>query len=426
MALNNNVGNALKGLDDFEQVSLGPNQDKSDLQEIDVSSGNNPTARPDASQALTNPQGPQGGGAEVTPGQRVQGTTPQGVSEVAEIEETGKDLGKVGKALSNPAVQKFLGEMGVAFGRGNPNEPGVMLGKSGIDQAKAQQTNNLAAKMLKGEEITEEDMQGVDSETLGQAREQSLAQREQQRKEEATEADIEQGEDQLDIQQQKVDIEERFNDLRERGMELDEEKFQFNKDMSEKEVLQAEQELAIAERKQRSENRLAASQAQYYKARADALGKEGEPTPQEQARLNEAKNETRQIISEQIQIEQDRLQQMESQVSSDNPNWGDFAKAFFQVSDTQRSAQLERELENNVPQGRQAVKQQRQFVNNLQEQLNNLQTEGGGQTGGDQSEDGDAVTVETEEDLQGLSPGTTVQNPNGVQGVVQEDGTIEW
>lgn len=423
----NNVGNALKGLEDFEQVSLGPDEDMSDFETVDVSDGNVPQAQPSASNALINPEGPQISN-EITPGQSLEGTTPKGVSEAAEIEQTGQDLGKVGKALANPAVQKFLGQMGVAFARGNPNEPGAILGKAGIENAKGKQVSNLAAKMLKGEEITEEDMRGVDSETLSQARSQSLAQREQARKEKATEADIEQGERGLDIEEQRVGLQERANELRERGIELDEEQFDFDKEMSEEQLLQAETELNIAERKADIRDRLATSLVKLREAEIAQMGEDAEPTPQEQARLQEARNETSQLLSEQLSIERDRLSTMESEVKSDNPDFGDFTEAFFTPGETARASQLQEELEQNTPQARQAVKRQREFVNDLEQQLRDLQqgnTEESQDTGGGDT-DTEVVTVESQEDLEGLSPGTRVQNPNGVQGVVKEDGTIEW
>lgn len=106
------------------------------------------------------------------------GTTPQGYPEAEELADYGKSVSQFAKALETPGFQKFLGQMGIAFSRGNPNEPGTILGNAAVQGADAEVERRLIEGLMSGKDISEIELGGVPtSDALGTAF--TLAQRQE-------------------------------------------------------------------------------------------------------------------------------------------------------------------------------------------------------------------------------------------------------
>ena len=82
------------------------------------------------------------------------------------LENFGKTASTLGKLLEDPAAQKFLAQMGIAFAGGHPEEPGTILGQAAIQQIDADQEARVMQALLSGEDISDVDLQGLSSEAI--------------------------------------------------------------------------------------------------------------------------------------------------------------------------------------------------------------------------------------------------------------------
>lgn len=382
------IGSVLGGLDDFVEVSL-PRGEANDegLRTIDANDPGNALSTTDiGNRSVEQPQTDP-----VTPGQQVEGQTPQGVSEPSEIATAGEDMSAVGRALGNPAVQRFLGEMGVAFSRGNPNEPGTILGQRAIESADAQQIQSVTSKLLRGEELTPQDVAGLGPQQLAQAQETARVSQEQERRETATEADIEQGEERIDIERERVSLQERAQQLRERGLELEEDALGLEEAQTEADIRQADARIAIAEKRADIQDRSTRSMIALREAQVEQAQN---PSDASTAQLLRARNETIGILDERLRRERSRLEDAEDTLSeaSEARDSGDFFQALFSGRDT-RQVKLEEELSESD--ARALLEEQRKTVQQLED---DLETVSGIQAGTEQPEE-DVSGVDGDADL---------------------------
>lgn len=136
-------------------------------------------------------------------GTQIEGVTPRGVPEAEELSGLGKAISGFSKALETPGFQKFLGQMGMAFGQGDPSSPGTILGQQAVQGADAEVERRLVEGLMSGKDISEIELEGAPTSealsnafTLRQRQDaQELDERTQDFREETTERQLDMSEE---------------------------------------------------------------------------------------------------------------------------------------------------------------------------------------------------------------------------------------
>lgn len=160
-------------------------------------------------------------------GTKIEGQTAKGVPEPEEISDIGKAFRNAADIMTTPGARQFLGRMGIAFGEGRENEPGVILGRAGLEDVQAGAEQKLVEGMLAGKSPSEIDLGGAQpsQETLRSARETALSEQQFGEEQEQFDEEVrlqERGQDMdFALSSRELDLMERELGLQESELDLE-------------------------------------------------------------------------------------------------------------------------------------------------------------------------------------------------------------
>lgn len=448
---NRSFANALRGLEDFERGTLTeedeeelevvrPDDDsiRRSVQSVLSDDGNEePTAGnlEEAANALGGTSAAEGasavgggGSLERATGADVEGETPVGVPEPEGASAVGNFLSNVGETLSEPSVQNFLAEMGIAFSQGRENEPGTILGKGVLRRNRGQAVSRVAGEMLEGKPLSEIDTSGLLPDDISTAVGLATQQQQQETREERT-----------NIQQQRADIESRVTDLRERGLDLEEEGLELEGLQTESDIENAEAQVTLAEDRLEAENRMNEARIRLFDARARALEAEesDELNEAEQSQLNDQLLRTRSNVKSILDEERSNLEDAQADVDKIEGNIESFEPSGLEAltegtifeplfarprSLVEIGEDIQEELRGKLELAKDELEARREVVNSFESQLENIREELS-----EEDDDTSGENIIGEEDTDGGGDGDSESTGSGTRDdPISVDSDEEW